>query len=398
MARPSRAATTCVRGGSLVAWEQPRAPRADRCRSGSSAPTPTARTCGSSRTRTPAARAGASSASRSTAARCSTPGSTVTSASPAGSRCARTAARRRACVAGRPAAAARAAAGHPPRPRGQHQRAAAQPAAAPGRGLGRRRPAPSAFAGFLAERARRRRRRRPRLGPDDSTTSHPARARSGATSELVSAPRLDNQCSCFAGLRRPLLAGRPATPRDRSRCPVLALFDHEEVGSDLGPRRRRRRCCLDRRSSGSCVGRGGGPGRPASGRSPARSCASGRHGPRHAPQLRRPARARSTGSRVNGGPVLKVQRRTCATPPTRAGAAAFALALRAGRRAAAALRAPRRPALRLHHRPDHRGAAWASPPSTSAPPQLAMHSARELCGAEDPAMYVASLAAFLSPA
>jgi len=27
-----------------------------------------------------------------------------------------------------------------------------------------------------------------------------------------------------------------------------------------------------------------------------------------------------------------------------------------------------------------------------------MHSARELCGAQDPAMYVASLAAFLSPA
>jgi aspartyl aminopeptidase len=31
-------------------------------------------------------------------------------------------------------------------------------------------------------------------------------------------------------------------------------------------------------------------------------------------------------------------------------------------------------------------------------PQLAMHSARELCGAADPGMYVAALAAFLAPA
>jgi aspartyl aminopeptidase len=31
-------------------------------------------------------------------------------------------------------------------------------------------------------------------------------------------------------------------------------------------------------------------------------------------------------------------------------------------------------------------------------PQLAMHSARELCGADDPAHYRAALAAFLAPA
>jgi aspartyl aminopeptidase len=31
-------------------------------------------------------------------------------------------------------------------------------------------------------------------------------------------------------------------------------------------------------------------------------------------------------------------------------------------------------------------------------PMLSMHSARELCGAEDPAMYAAALAAFLAPA
>ena len=30
-------------------------------------------------------------------------------------------------------------------------------------------------------------------------------------------------------------------------------------------------------------------------------------------------------------------------------------------------------------------------------PQLAMHSCRELCGAEDPARYAAAMAAFLAP-
>jgi len=31
-------------------------------------------------------------------------------------------------------------------------------------------------------------------------------------------------------------------------------------------------------------------------------------------------------------------------------------------------------------------------------PMLSMHSARELCGAQDPAMYAGALAAFLAPA
>jgi len=31
-------------------------------------------------------------------------------------------------------------------------------------------------------------------------------------------------------------------------------------------------------------------------------------------------------------------------------------------------------------------------------PMLSMHSAREMCGAKDPAMYAAALAAFLAPA
>lgn len=48
----------------------------------------------------------------------------------------------------------------------------------------------------------------------------------GADGALVSAPRLDNQATCYAGLQAFLAAaaGGAATP-------VLVLFDHEEVGS-----------------------------------------------------------------------------------------------------------------------------------------------------------------------
>ena len=48
----------------------------------------------------------------------------------------------------------------------------------------------------------------------------------GANRELVSAPRLDNQATCFAGLQA-ILAAEPVDGVQ----PVLALFDHEEVGS-----------------------------------------------------------------------------------------------------------------------------------------------------------------------
>ncbi len=47
----------------------------------------------------------------------------------------------------------------------------------------------------------------------------------GADESLVSAPRLDNQATCYAGLQA-FLSAEPA-----DHLPVLALFDHEEVGS-----------------------------------------------------------------------------------------------------------------------------------------------------------------------
>ncbi len=47
----------------------------------------------------------------------------------------------------------------------------------------------------------------------------------GANADLLSAPRLDNQASCHAGLEALLAAESDQV------LPVLAIFDHEEVGS-----------------------------------------------------------------------------------------------------------------------------------------------------------------------
>ena len=47
----------------------------------------------------------------------------------------------------------------------------------------------------------------------------------GANHDLLSAPRLDNQATCYAGLEA-FLAAEPG-----EHMPVLVLFDHEEVGS-----------------------------------------------------------------------------------------------------------------------------------------------------------------------
>jgi aspartyl aminopeptidase len=48
----------------------------------------------------------------------------------------------------------------------------------------------------------------------------------GSTEELISAPRLDNLCSCFGAVRSLIACSGVAEV-----VPVIALFDHEEVGS-----------------------------------------------------------------------------------------------------------------------------------------------------------------------
>jgi aspartyl aminopeptidase len=52
----------------------------------------------------------------------------------------------------------------------------------------------------------------------------------GAREEMVSAPRLDDLCSCFCGLEA--LLHRAEQPSEAGRIPMLCLFDHEEIGSN----------------------------------------------------------------------------------------------------------------------------------------------------------------------
>jgi aspartyl aminopeptidase len=212
-------------------------------------------------------------------------------------------------------------------------------------------------------------------------------ALTGAYGELVAAPRLDNQVTCFAGLRAYLAA----EPVDGVR-PVLALFDHEEIGStsERGAQSDLLVTVLER------IVLATGGTREDHHRAVASSvCASGdmahathpNHAERHE-QLHHIA--------IGGGPVLKVnQNLRYATDAV--GAAAFARACdQAGV-----------PLQRYEHRADLPCGSTIGPLSAArtgmltvdvGAPQLAMHSARETMGAADVDLYARALAAFLAPA
>ena len=258
--------------------------------------------------------------------------------------------------------------------------------------------------------------------------------RLGVERELLAAPRLDNLATTFAGLRALLAVsgaaadqavdeastGGAAAANDGSGrddpdgepmggasapdiggtldlsdpdvpTPVLVLFDHEEVGS------------VSERGAGSTllptilerIVLGAGGDREDLYRALAGSVvASGdmahathpNYPERHEPQHR---------ITINGGPVLKInQNLRYATDA--AGAAYFA-------QACATAGVPMQTYL---HRADLPCGSTVGPVTSAltgvttvdfGAPQLSMHSARELCGAYDPAMYTAALAAFLAP-
>lgn len=208
----------------------------------------------------------------------------------------------------------------------------------------------------------------------------------GAAATLVSAPRLDNQVTCFAGLGA-LLGAEPVV----GVRPVLALFDHEEVGStsERGAESDLLSTVLER-----IVLTAGGT-RDDYHRAVASSvCASGdmahathpNYADRHEP-LHRIA--------VGGGPVLKVNVNLRYATDA-AGAAEFA---RACKQADVPLQ-------RYEHRADLPCGSTIGPLSAArtgiltvdvGAPQLAMHSARELMGADDVDLYARALAAFLAP-
>ncbi|OBK79953.1 M18 family aminopeptidase [Mycobacterium sp. 1164985.4] len=242
---------------------------------------------------------------------------------------------------------------------------------------------PRSFSAFVAERAGVA--TDDVLGADLMTHDLTPSRLVGADGDLVSAPRLDNQATCYAGLEA-FLAADPG-----AHTPVLVLFDHEEVGSqsDHGAQSDLLLTVLERIT----LSEGGGR-EDFLRRLPGSMVASGdmahathpnypdRHEPGHLIE-------------VNAGPVLKVQPNLRYATDGRT-AAAFALAC-----AQAGV-----PLQRYEHRADLPCGSTVGPMTaarTGIPtvdvgaPQLAMHSAREVMGAEDVVAYAAALAAFLSP-
>lgn len=207
----------------------------------------------------------------------------------------------------------------------------------------------------------------------------------GGRRELVSAPRLDNQGTCYAGLE----AFLAADPGDY--VPVLALFDHEEVGStsDHGAQSELLPTVLERITLAERGSR-----EDFLRRLPDSMVASGDMA--HATHPNYPERHEPGHLiEVNAGPVLKVQPNLRYATDGRT-AAAFQLACdQAGV-----------PLQRYEHRADLPCGSTIGPMTaarTGIPTvdvgaaQLAMHSARELMGAEDVEAYSAALQAFLSP-
>ncbi|KGI69875.1 M18 family aminopeptidase [Mycolicibacterium rufum] len=208
----------------------------------------------------------------------------------------------------------------------------------------------------------------------------------GIDRDLVSAPRLDNQATCYAGLEA-FLTAEPA-----GHVPVLVLFDHEEVGSqsDHGAQSDLLLTVLERITLAAGGGREDFLRRCSTSIVASGDMAHATH-PNY-PERHEPGHL----IEVNGGPVLKVQPNLRYATDGRT-AAAFALACdQAGV-----------PLQRYEHRADLPCGSTIGPMTaarTGIPTvdvgaaQLAMHSAREVMGAADVAAYSAALAAFLSPA
>ncbi|MFC4124494.1 M18 family aminopeptidase [Nocardia rhizosphaerae] len=245
---------------------------------------------------------------------------------------------------------------------------------------------PASFLDFVAERA----------GADGADVlgwelmTHDLAASTlvGRDNDLVSAPRLDNQGTCYAGLQ----AFLAAIDDPGAATPVLVMFDHEEVGSqsDRGAQSDLLPAVLER----IVLARGGGRADYLAALAGS-VVASGDMA--HATHPNYPDRHEPAHRiEVGGGPVLKVnQNLRYATDA--AGAGAFALAC-----AQAGV-----PLQRYVHRADLPCGSTIGPMTAArtgittvdiGAPQLAMHSCRELMGAADVPAYAAALAAFLTPA
>jgi aspartyl aminopeptidase len=236
--------------------------------------------------------------------------------------------------------------------------------------------------------------------------------RIGRDLDLIAAPRLDNLATSYAGVHALVdavsrlavagsasgspgasaLASPPGSAAPSASIPVLVLFDHEEVGSlsERGAMSTLLPSVLER------IVTSAGGGREDFHRALAGTIvASGdmahathpNYSEKHEPQHQ---------IAINGGPVLKTNiKLRYATDSV--GAAAFILACdQAG--------VPMQHFVSRNDLPCGSTVGPMTAAMTGATtvdfgaPMLSMHSARELCGAKDPAMYAGALAAFLAPA
>jgi len=235
--------------------------------------------------------------------------------------------------------------------------------------------------------------------------------RIGRDLDLIAAPRLDNLATTYAGVRALVdavdgagivnessgsaaaeaLASPPGSTLFVASIPVLVLFDHEEVGStsERGAMSTLLPSVLER------IVISGGGGREDFHRALAGTVvASGDMA--HATHPNYPEKHEPQHQiAINGGPVLKTNvKLRYATDSV--GAAVF-------------LTACEQAGVPVQHFVSRNDLPCGSTvgPMTAAltgattvdvgASMLSMHSARELCGAKDPAMYAGALAAFLAP-
>jgi aspartyl aminopeptidase len=210
----------------------------------------------------------------------------------------------------------------------------------------------------------------------------------GVEDELLSAPRIDNLASCYVGLQALLEAGERAV--DEGLLPVLCLFDHEEIGSQstTGADSTILPTILERIVTSL------GGDRETFHRVMAGSVCASTDGA-HATHPNYPERHEPQHNiLMNEGPVLKINSNVRYATDAES-SAWFELACeRAGV-----------PLQRFVVRSDIPCGSTIGPITASrlgvstfdvGVPQLAMHSARELCGALDPSLMRRALSAFLA--
>jgi aspartyl aminopeptidase len=209
--------------------------------------------------------------------------------------------------------------------------------------------------------------------------------RTGVGGVFVSAPRLDNLCSSFAGLH-----GLLATGDDTLSVPVVCLYDHEEVGSTsaTGADGALLSSLLERIALAAGSDRAGLHAALAGSLCVSADMAHATHpnyADRHEPEHH---------VTLNGGPVVKVN----ANQRYASDAESLGLLLQACADAGI-------PTQRFVTRTDLPCGSTIGPVTAArlgiptvdvGVAQLAMHSARELCGADDPSLYVATMVAVLS--